>query len=173
MAEQGSEVDIRPVTRAEAAAWREIRLESLKNHPLAFMSSYEETVRRDLDFFAQQIPEPGGDDVLLGVYSDGVLSGCARFARETRAKERHKGAMASVYLRPALRGRGIGAALIGRLIEHARTRVSLLRCSVGAENRAAGDLYRRLGFVKHGIEPRSLRYEGRDYDEALLVISFD
>ena len=133
MAEPGSDIDIRPVTRAEAPAWRELRLEALKNHPLAFMSSYEETVERDLDFFAQQIPEPGGDDVLFGVYADGALSGCARFARETRAKERHKGAMAAVYLRPALRGRGIGEALIGRLIGHARARVSLLRCSVTTE----------------------------------------
>ena len=64
-------------------------------------------------------------------------------------------------------------ALVGRLIEHARARVSLLRCSVGAENKAALELYRRTGFVKHGIEPRSLRYEGRGYDEELLVISFD
>jgi ribosomal protein S18 acetylase RimI-like enzyme len=165
--------DIRPVTRAEAPAWRELRLEALKNHPLAFMSSYEETVGRDLDFFAQQIPGSGEDDVLLGVYVDGVLGGCAKFIRETRAKERHKGAMVGVYLRPALRGRGIGEALVGRLIEHARERVSLLRCSVGAENRAAGDLYRRMGFVRHGVEPRSLRYEGLDYDEELLAISFD
>jgi ribosomal protein S18 acetylase RimI-like enzyme len=173
MAELGSDIDIRPVTRAEAPAWRELRLEALKNHPLAFMSSYEETVERDLDFFAQQIPEPGGDDVLFGVYADGVLSGCARFARDRRAKERHKGAMAAVYLRPALRGRGIGEALIGRLIGHARARVSLLRCSVTTENTAACELYRRMGFIDYGIEPRSLRYEGADYDEALLVISFD
>jgi ribosomal protein S18 acetylase RimI-like enzyme len=173
MAEPGSDFDIRPITRAEAPAWRELRLEALKNHPLAFMSSYEEWVGRDLESFAGQIPETGGDDVLFGVYADGVLSGCARFVRETRAKERHKGAMAGVYLLPALRGRGVGEALVGRLIEHARARVSLLRCSVGAENKAALELYRRTGFVKHGIEPRSLRYEGRDYDEELLVISFD
>ena len=30
-----------------------------------------------------------------------------------------------------------------------------------------------MGFIDYGIEPRSLRYEGADYDEALLVISFD
>jgi hypothetical protein len=44
---------------------------------------------------------------------------------------------------------------------------------VTAENSAAADLYRRVGFVDYGVEPRALRYAGRDYDEALLVISFD
>lgn len=173
MIEPGSDYDIRPVTRAEAPAWRELRLEALKNHPLAFMSSYEEAVKRDLAAFAERIPEPGGVDVLFGVYAGGALSGCAGFGREPGEKERHKGFMWGVYLRPALRGRGIGEALIGRLIDHAREHVSLLRCSVTVDNASAADLYRRLGFVQYGIEPRSLRHQGRDYDEALLVISFD
>ena len=66
MAEPGSDIDIRPVTRAEAPAWRALRLEALKNHPLAFMSSYEEAVKRDLADFTARIPEPGGADVLQG-----------------------------------------------------------------------------------------------------------
>lgn len=173
MAKPGSDFDIRPVTRAEAARWRTLRLEALKNHPVAFMSSYEEAVERDLASFAERIPEPGGAEVLFGVYVGGELAGCAGFGREPGAKEKHKGFMWGVYLRPALRGRGIGEALIGRLIDHARDHVSLLRCSVTVENGSAADLYRRLGFVEYGIEPRSLRYEGRDYDEALLAISFD
>ena len=39
---------------------------------------------------------------------------------------------------------------------------------------ASSALRRRSPIVPtYGIEPRSLRYEGQDYDEALLVISFD
>jgi ribosomal protein S18 acetylase RimI-like enzyme len=173
MAEPSSDFDIRPVTRAEAPAWRELRLEALKNHPAAFMSSYDEAVKRDLAFFAERIPQPGGADVLFGVYASDTLNGCAGFMREPGAKEMHKGFMWGVYLRPALRGRGIGEALVGRVIDHARGQVSLLRCSVTTENTAACELYRRMGFIDYGLEPRSLRYEASDYDEALLVISFD
>jgi ribosomal protein S18 acetylase RimI-like enzyme len=173
MAEPGSDFDIRPVSRAEAAAWRELRLEALKNHPLAFMSSYDEAVKRDLAFFAERIPESGGADVLFGVYVEGELCGCAGFGREPGAKEKHKGFMWGVYLRPSLRGRGVGEALVQRLLDHARGQVGLLRCSVTTENTAACELYRRMGFIEYGIEPRSLRYEGVDYDETLLVISFD
>jgi ribosomal protein S18 acetylase RimI-like enzyme len=173
MAEPGSDFDIRPVTRAEAPAWRELRLEALKNHPTAFMSSYEEAVKRDLNFFAERIPQAGGGDVLFGVYVADALCGCAGFMREPGAKEMHKGFMWGVYLRPGLRGRGIGEALVGRLLEHARGQVSLLRCSVTMDNSGARELYRRMGFVEYGIEPRSLRYDGTEYDEALLLISFD
>jgi ribosomal protein S18 acetylase RimI-like enzyme len=173
MAEPGSDFDIRPVTRAEAPAWRALRLEAMKNHPTAFMSSYEETVKRDLADFVARIPEPGGADVLMGVYEADVLRGCAGFMREPGRKERHKGAMWGVYLQPSLRGSGVAEALIGRLLDHAREHVSLVRCSVTIDNAAASALYARLGFVQYGIEPRSLRYDGVDYDEALLVISFD
>jgi ribosomal protein S18 acetylase RimI-like enzyme len=168
----GLEFDIRPVTRAEAEAWRVLRLEALENHPLAFKSSYEDSVGRDLDFFLAQIPEPGGADVLFGAYVAGELCGCAGFSREARLKTAHKGLMWGVYLRPALRGRGVGEALTARLIAHARDHVSLLLCAVTSNNAVARELYRRMGFVEYGTEPRALRYGGVDYDETLLVISF-
>ena len=102
MAELGSDFDIRPVTPAEAAAWREIRLESLKNHPTSFSSVYEDVAKFALEDFAARIPEPGGADVLLGVYVEDELCGCAGFVRERGVKSEHKGLMWSVYLRPEL-----------------------------------------------------------------------
>ncbi len=172
MAQPPADFEIRPVTRAEAEAWRTLRLEMLRDEPLAFSSSYEDQVELELDFFAARIPNDGVD-ALFGVYVDGVLSGSAGFSREEGAKVAHKGVMWSVYLRPHLRGTGIAQALIGRLIEHARDHVAQLHCSVSAANGRAGALYRRLGFVDYGREPRALRIGGVDYDEELLVITFD
>ena len=40
-------------------------------------------------------------------------------------------------------------------------------------NTAAYDLYRSMGFVAYGIEPRALRHAGRDYDEAMMVRLID
>lgn len=172
MADSGIDFEIRPVTRAEAAAWRALRLEMLRNEPLAFSSSFEDQVGLDLAFFAGRIPEDGVD-VLFGVYVDGELSGSAGFSREQGLKVSHKGLMWSVYLKPRLRGRGIGEALAGRVIDHARRHVSVLQCSVTRDNLAARALYRRMGFVEYGVEARALRYQGKDHDEVLLAISFD
>jgi len=172
MAALGPDIDIRPITRSEAEAWRALRLEMLKNHPTAFKSSYEEEAAKPLSSFVDRIPEDGVD-VLFGVYAGEVLCGAAGFSREARAKTRHKGMLSSVYLRPELRGRGLGEALVGRVIDHARRHVAVLLCSVVSENTEACELYRRMGFIDYGIEPRALRYDGVDYDEDQLVLTLD
>lgn len=164
---------IRPVLPAEAAIWRELRAEMLRDHPIAFSSAYEDFIRQPLDQVAARIATPGGADVLLGVWRGDALMGSAGFAREQGPKSQHKGVMWGVYLRPALRGRGAGEALVGAVIEHARAHVDLLFAAVTAENVGPKALYHRLGFRTYGVEPRALRWGGRDYDEDLLVLTLD
>ncbi|MDR3511757.1 MAG: GNAT family N-acetyltransferase [Caulobacteraceae bacterium] len=164
---------IRPVLRAEAPVWRALRAEMLKNHPTAFSSAYEDFVLRTDEEVAARIPEIAGPDTVFGVWLDGALCGSAGFARERDRKLAHKGAMWGVYVRPALRGTGAARALVGTVIDHARAHADVLLAVVNAENLAAKALYHRLGFRTYGIEPRALRWDGRDYDEELLVLEFD
>ena len=165
--------EIRPVTSEELAAWRVLRAEALKNHPIAFASSYEDFVRLDDTAAAAQIPPSGGADVLFGAYANGMLAGCAGFVVDAGSKERHKGLMWGVYAGPTLRGAGAGEALVAAVIDHASRHVDLLRCVVNATNLHARALYQRLGFRTYGVEPRALRVDGVDYDDELLVMSFD
>ena len=161
---------IRPITRQEAAAWRALRLEALTNHPEAFAASAEEFAVQSLETIAARLPAPGGDDVLFGVYADGVLCGSVGFHREVGLKLRHRGMMWGVYLRPSLRGRGIAEAMIDRVIAHAAERVEILRCVVNPETPAARALYIGRGFKPYGLEPRALRVGDRDYDDELLAM---
>jgi ribosomal protein S18 acetylase RimI-like enzyme len=167
-----ADIVIRPITREEAPAWRTLRLEALANHPEAFAVSVEEFEPLDLEAVAARIPAPGGDDVLFGAYADNVLSGCAGFYRATSLKERHKGTLWGVYLRPALRGRGVAEAMIDAVIAHAEARVDILKCVVFPESRAARALYLGRGFKTYGIEPRALRIGGRDQDDELMALIF-
>ncbi|HWE98550.1 MAG TPA: GNAT family N-acetyltransferase [Caulobacteraceae bacterium] len=163
-------IEIRPIRRDEAAAWRALRLEGLVNHPEAFSVSPEEFETLDMAAVAARMPEPGGDNIIFGVYEHGVLDGCAGFFRDTNLKERHKGTLWGVYLRPSLRGRGLGEALIDKVIEHARTRVEILKCVVNPESPGARRLYLGRGFRTYGMEPRALRVNGRDQDDELLAL---
>ena len=163
---------IRALTRDDAPAWRVLRLEALTNHPEAFSSSHEEFAALDAEAVAARIPPAGGDDVMFGVFADGLLSGCAGFFRETGLKSRHKGEMVGVYLRPALRGKGVGEALVDRVVEHARGHVEILKCVVNPGNRSARNLYLSRGFEVYGREPRALRTGGQDHDEELLALIF-
>ena len=119
---------------------------------------------------ASRIPAPDGDDVLFGVFVGDELSGCAGFARQKHMKGRHKALMWGVYLRPSLRGRGLGEALVDKVIEHARSRVELVKCVVNPESPGARRLYLGRGFKTYGREPRALRTGGRDQDDELLAL---
>ena len=166
------DIDIRPITRDEAPTWRTLRLEAMRAYPSAFSASPDDWERLPIEEAAGRIPLPGGDDALFGVYQDGELMGCAGFLREKGAKESHKGYLWGVYLRASLQGRGLGERLTQTVIDWARPRVDLLRCSVSSENLGARALYLRLGFVQYGTEPRAIRIDGRDYDEDHLVMVF-
>lgn len=55
-----------------------------------------------------------------------------------------------LYLSPAWRGRGLGRALLDRLVSEAGARgVRALHLEVGREKREARALYRRVGFEDH------------------------
>jgi GNAT superfamily N-acetyltransferase len=139
-------------------------------HPEAFGASPEEFEVLDMDAVAARIPAPGGDDVIFGVYENGALDGCAGFYRDASLKGRHKGTLWGVYLRPSLRGRGLGEALVDAVIEHARGRVEILKCVVNPETPGPRRLYLSRGFRPYGMEPRALRVNGRDQDDELLAL---
>jgi ribosomal protein S18 acetylase RimI-like enzyme len=161
---------IRPLRADDAAQWRTIRLESLKAHPIAFQSSYEEAVTKDLAFFAGRIPPANSDSALFGAFIDGNLVGTCGLQVLTGPKQRHKAQVWGMYVTPAARRHGAGAALVQAAIDHARTRVAIVSLVVSMQNDAARALYRRMGFVAYGVEKRALRYEGVDHDDELMAL---
>ena len=104
---------------------------------------------------------------------DGSLGGINAFLRNEGAKERHRGWMIQVYVRPAHRGSGMAAALVEHLLEHARRHVVQVHLGVWSENVPAIRLYERLGFATYGTEPRYLFVNGRYIDEHLMVRFLD
>jgi ribosomal protein S18 acetylase RimI-like enzyme len=96
--------------------------------------------------------------------------GTIRLVPETAAKETHKGAVRSFFVRPEQRGQGIGAALMSALIEAARGEVEQLTLSVMAENTTAIALYERFGFTIYGVEPRARKSEAGYADKALMAL---
>jgi ribosomal protein S18 acetylase RimI-like enzyme len=161
---------IRPLRADDAAQWRTIRLEALKAHPIAFQSSYEESVTKDLAFFAARIPPSDGESALFGAFLDGTLVGTCGLQVLTGPKQRHKAQVWGMYVTPAARRHGAGAALVQAAIDHARTRVAIVSLVVSMQNDAARALYRRMGFVAYGVEKRALRYEGVDHDDELMAL---
>ncbi len=75
----------------------------------------------------------------------------------------------SVYVAPAARGRGVGAALLRRLVADTEAAgVWTIQSGVFAENAASLALHRRAGFRVVGTRERLGRHHGRWRDVVLL-----
>lgn len=156
---------IRRLVADDAAAFRELRLAGLVEAPTAFGSSYAAEKDNSVEDFAATI----GRNYLAGAWVGDRLVGVTGFYQLTGEKTAHRGNIWGVYVDPAHRGFGVARLLLEHVLAHARLHVLQVHLSVVADNEAALALYERLGFVRYGLEPRSLRIEGQFYDEDLMV----
>jgi len=161
---------IRQLGVDDAAAYRTIRLEALVNHPEAFLSSAEAFEQKsDAD-----IVETLKALTIFGAFlPDGSLGGINAFLGNEGQKDRHRGWMIQVYVKPAHRGTGMSRALVEHLLDYAKDRVIQIHLGVWSENEPAIRLYKKLGFDIYGTEPRYLFVDGRYLDEHLMVRFLD
>ena len=161
---------IRRLGLGDVAEYRAIRHEALANHPEAFVSTAEAFAQKTDAEIRQTLDAL----TVFGAFlPDGTLGGINAFMRHEGAKERHRGWMIQVYVRPEHRGSGMAAALVEHLVEHARRHVLQIHLGVWSENLPAIKLYQRLGFELYATEPRYLFVNGRFIDEHLMVRFLD
>jgi len=159
------EIQIRRLTSADAALYRNIRLEGLRCSPKAFGSTFEAENARPLTFFSERL----GGSAAFGAFHGSELVGIAGLLIREGQKEAHKGLLVGMYVRPSARKSGVGRRLVETIVEFARDRVELIQLSVVSENEQARRLYEHLGFVEYGIEKKALKQDGRYYDEVLMA----
>jgi ribosomal protein S18 acetylase RimI-like enzyme len=160
-----AQIQIRRLTPADAAMYRDIRVEGLRCNPEAFGSTFDAENARPLAFFSDRI----SGSQSFGAFHGSELVGIAGLLIHEGQKEAHKGLLVGMYVRPSARQAGVGRRLVETIIELARHQVELIQLAVVSDNEQARRLYRRLGFVEYGIEKKALKHEGRYYDEVLMA----
>jgi putative acetyltransferase len=91
---------------------------------------------------APYLPPQGA---LFVAFVDDAIAGCAALRRH----DARSGEMKRLYVRDTYRGLGLGARLVGAIVDAARTAgYAALRLDTLASMTAAQALYRRLGFVE-------------------------
>jgi ribosomal protein S18 acetylase RimI-like enzyme len=164
-------MEIRLLTADDADAWWHLRLEALRNDPVAFADSTDEHLATTVEAARERLAasEPRRNFV-LGIFEQGKLTGTAGFFRRDNNKERHKGHVWGVYVSPESRGKGAGKALMLELIRRAREIEGLEQITLVASARMpAQKLYHAVGFESYGVEPRSLKI-GDDYVDDVLMV---
>jgi RimJ/RimL family protein N-acetyltransferase len=168
---------IRPLSGQDAAAYRALRLEALRESPQAFLASVAETERAGLADLAERFDreQSAGENVALGAFRDGRLIGIVGVRRFEREKNRHVGLIVGMYVTPVERRQGVAHALLAEAIRRARLMPGLEKLELGvmATQAAARRLYESLGFVCWGREPRAIKIGEQAYDEDFMTLFLD
>jgi GNAT superfamily N-acetyltransferase len=158
---------IRLLTADDVLAWRDLRIEMLRDEPEAFHADLSEIEGWSEDRWRKWVrPLP---DAVFGLVTGERLAGSACFFREKSVKLAHKGWLTAVYVVPELRGQGWGRKLVRAVIDHARGHVDVLLTGASP---AGAPVYRAEGFETYGLERDASRVNGRSIDDELMAIHF-
>jgi len=159
-------MNIRKLTPADAAVFREIRLTALQSDSPAFGSSYDEEKDRTAEQFAAWL-QSSSDSMVFGAFVDERLVGMVGLARENKNKTRHKAVIWGMFTQREFRARGIGKELMSAAMAAARQMEGLeqVNLCVAANNEPAKWLYRFFGFRPFGYERNAMKENGHYIDE--------
>ncbi|MBS1700683.1 MAG: GNAT family N-acetyltransferase [Armatimonadetes bacterium] len=166
-------VVIRKLVPGDARAYREVRLNALKNDPGNYGSTYEEESKRDKLAFETYIETQCPDHVVFGAFQGSDLVGITSWFRDERSRLRHRGKITQVYLASEFRGRGFSKLLVGATIEDAfsNLEIELLTLEVVTTNLPAVRLYESLGFKTYGVFERYFKTGAEYLDQRFMVLA--
>jgi ribosomal protein S18 acetylase RimI-like enzyme len=159
-------ISVRSLGAEDGEKYRAIRLEALERHPEAFGSTFEAEAAQPPKWFSARLRS----STVFGAFLRAELVGIAGFSGQAAAKQRHKGVLWGMYVRPSGRGLGVGRRLVGAVIAHARLHVEILQLTVVSANDGARRLYVDMGFSEYGVEERGLKWENEYFDEVLMAM---
>ena len=138
---------VREAVTADWEAWRNIRLQALRDAPDAFASTYAEQVKLGEAHWRQRVA--GGGTFLAWIPEVSACEPAGMAGGYQAAPGTVE--LISMFVRPQARGRGAGEALIDAVIGWARERDAIsVHLWVTETNKHARLLYERCGFSPTG-----------------------
>jgi ribosomal protein S18 acetylase RimI-like enzyme len=147
--------EVRRIRAGEWREYRELRLEALKDTPLAFTEQYETSVRRPDEFWQDRTRRAATDKAVAGfvAVNGDHFTGKTTCLIEPDITDHVSAQIVGVYVQPGSRGDGTAdrlceAAVGWALREAGADRVRLF---VLDANERARRFYQRIGFVLTGV----------------------
>ena len=162
---------VRALEPGDAPAVVVLRREALTSSPLAFAASHEDDRALSIEFVRTALAD-AASSAMFGAFDEAALVGMAGVHLLDKVKLRHKAQLWGMYVAPAARGRGLGAALVRAVIDHCRSWPGVLQVQLSVTEAAAeaSRVYERAGFREWGREPGGFLWEGRLVDERHLTL---
>jgi ribosomal protein S18 acetylase RimI-like enzyme len=162
-------VEIKQLTPNDFKKWRDLRLESLQNHPENYLSSFEEESKRTDEEWQNVL----ANNFIVGMFFNSELISIVSLTISPRFKSQHKGEIWGVYTHPNHRGKGCAAKLIRHVINETKNKLHQYILTCTTTNTGAFKIYQQLGFVVYGTESKSIKVKNKYYDEYLMVLDLD
>ncbi len=162
---------VRRLSPEDAETLVGLRREALENDPFAFSASPEDDRGLSLDFVRSFLGDME-EQAVFGAFDGDALVGMAGIHREPKIKRRHIAHVWGVYVSPAVRGRGLGRAMMQAAIEQARRweGVELIQLGAATNTPAPIRLYESLGFRIWGVERKAVKWNGEYADDAQMLL---
>jgi ribosomal protein S18 acetylase RimI-like enzyme len=163
---------MRILTERDAEALWKLRLYALETDPISFGESPEELRKMTVEEYAARLGSGNPANFVFGAFNGEALVAMTGFYREVPVKRRHKGWIWGVFVAPSARRKGVGHALLARVIETAKL-LPGIRCillTVSVTQQAAIKLYQDLGFRSFGTEPQALLVVQQSIDEHHMIL---
>lgn len=148
---------IRRLNSGEADLYRSVRLESLKESPEAFASSYESALERSEESWRQQADASakGSDRATFIVLADRPVGVAALYRNPEKPEE---GEMIQVWVSPENRGTNAAAGLMQAIFAWAASNgFQTILAEVTPSNSRALRFYEKHGFVRRDVEDDALK----------------
>lgn len=163
-------ITLRAAREGDLEAFRELRLEALQENPASFGSDYTVSKAQPKEFWTGRLYLGSNDGkVFFTTHKDEPVGMCG-IMLGTSPKTRHNGTIWGVYIKRDWQGQHIARELIDLCANWAREHgVKLLKLAVVANNASAIRCYTGIGFSVYGVDPQAICFEGKYYDELLMV----
>lgn len=163
---------IRMLAEVDAENYWNLRLEALQKNPEAYVTTYEEAIKKEEPIQEVIKNLQGEHSYTFGAFDENnKLVGIVTLLTESRAVLRHKGHIVGMYVSAQSRGRGYARNLIHEVVKKAKKlSIEQIGLSIVSDNMAAKKLYHSIGFESYGVEKRALKMDEVYRDEEYMVL---
>jgi len=143
-------VVLKPIQPESAASFRAVRLEALRESPLAFGSTYaKESLLTEPDWSARARQWTSGNSRAWLAWCDGQA--CGIVACFLDSDDRQRAVLASMWVAPTHRRHGLGRLLVEEAKAWATSaHAKAIALMVTSSNAQAIHFYEQLGFIRTG-----------------------
>jgi ribosomal protein S18 acetylase RimI-like enzyme len=172
---------IRPLTTDDSHLYQLLRLKAVQTDPKSFLSTFEREKDKSAEQYISEIgysyaPPIFGHWGAFAEDNQAKLLGYVQLGNSTLPKQAHIAFIYNLYIDVDERKQGIAGKLLSHVIYQiqAETQIERIFLSCNSQNKNALRFYKKIGFKRCGIKPRSVKWQDSNgqnqYDDEVEMV---